>query len=378
MKFPQLTALVLLLSIGCGQEVQMSNSSGLMEEKDSLKTLVSEYNARIAQINELIAESDEGFENNLTLVESIVTEPETFQHFFEIYGEVETDKNVLLYPETPGLINSINVQEGQQVRKGQLLANIDNQIIRDQINELQTQLTLAKTTFEKQARLWEQNIGSEMQYLQAKTQKESIESSLSTMNSQLAKAQIRAPFSGVVDEVFPKMGEMANPQMPVMRIVNLDKMYVKSDVSEQHLQSVKNGTPVKVTFPNINKTIVAEVSESSKFINPENRSFKVTVDLPGDGIDLRPNQLAHLRINDYTKESSLVLPSSIVMQTAEGENFIYILNDEGEKTFAKRVIVTTGYEYEGRVEILEGVQGGDRVITNGAKSVRDGQRVRLS
>lgn len=377
MKFLPLTTLLLLLAFSCGQGTQMDTQT-LVQEKDSLKSLVNEYNARIAEINKLIAEEDEGFEKNLTLVETLVVMPQRFDHYFKIYGEVETNKNVLLYPESQGILNAISVTEGQQVSKGQLLATIDSEILRNQITELQTNYALAKTTYDKQARLWEQNIGSEMQYLQAKTQKESLESSLATLNSQLAKAQIRAPFAGVVDEIIPNAGEMATPQMPIIRLVNLDEMYIKSDVSEQHLQSVKIGTPVKVSFPSLGKTLEAEISESSKYINPENRSFKVTVDLPKNGDDLRPNQLAHLRINDYSDDNALVLPSSIVMQTAEGADFIYVLADEGDKTFAKRVMVTTGHEYEGQIEILSGIENGTRVISNGAKSVRDGQRVRLS
>ena len=350
----------------------------LVAEKDSLKTLVDEYNDRITEINKTIAESDSSFETSLTLVSTLTTQAEAFEHYFEIYGEVETDKNVLLYPESMGLINNILVAEGQKVSQGQVLAQMDNRIIRDQISELQNSYELAKTTFEKQSRLWEQKIGSEMQYLQAKTQKESLESSIATLNSQLAKSQVKAPFAGTIDAIFPKQGEMGSPQMPILRIVNTDKMYIKSDVSEQHLSSVKEGTPVQVFFPGMDKTVETSISEISRYINPENRSFKVRVDLAKGEANLRPNQMAHMKINDYGDKEAIVLPTSIVMQTAAGEDFVYVLEEKEGKAFAKKILVKTGFEYEGRTEILEGLEKDMQVISEGAKSVRDGQRVRLS
>jgi RND family efflux transporter MFP subunit len=350
----------------------------LNAERDSLKTVVQESNARITEINQIIAESGSDFENNLTLVESQLVTPQEFDHYFEIYGEVETNKNILLYPETQGPINSIKVKEGQRVSKGQSLASIDNQIVRSQLAELETNYALAQTTFEKQKRLWDQKIGSEMQYLQAKNQKESLESSMSTLQSQLSKSLVRAPFAGVVDEIFPNQGEMATPGMAIFRIVNLDNMFIESDVSEQHLLSVKSGTPVVVDFPTMAKSLEVTISESSKFINPENRSFRVRVDLPKNEIDLRPNQMAHLRINDYKAENALVLPSSIVMQSSQGDDFVFILEERDGNTYAKRLAVTTGHEYEGKVEIMSGLEKDMQVISKGAKSVRDGQRVRLS
>ena len=277
-----------------------------------------------------------------------------------------------------GLINNILVAEGQKVSQGQVLAQLDNRIIRDQIGELQNSYELAKTTFEKQSRLWEQKIGSEMQYLQAKTQKESLESSIATLNSQLAKSQVKAPFAGTIDAIFPKQGEMGSPQMPILRIVNTDKMYIKSDVSEQHLSAVKEGTPVQVFFPGMDKTVETSISEISRYINPENRSFKVRVDLAKGEANLRPNQMAHMKINDYGDKEAIVLPTSIVMQTAAGEDFVYVLEEKEGKAFAKKIFVKTGFEYEGRTEILEGLEKDMQVISEGAKSVRDGQRVRLS
>lgn len=370
-------ALFAVLLAAC-QAPEVGPLANLVSERDSLKSVIATHNERVTEINKIISESDSSFQEKLTLVEIQTVSPTRFEHFFEIYGAVETDKNVMLYPESQGLINSINVSEGDRVSKGQILANIDSQIIRGQIAELETNLLLAQTTYEKQKRLWDQKIGSEMQFLQAKSQKESLESSLATMRSQLSKAQVRAPFSGVVDEIFPNQGEMASPQMPILRIVNLKDMYIKSDVSEQHISAIVKGTPVVVEVPTLEKQLNAEVNEVSKFINPENRSFKIRVDLPSNDSDLRPNQLAHLRINDYNKDNAIVLSSSVVLQTSNGKDFVFVLEERDGKQFAKRQAVSTGMEYKGSVEIIDGLEKDTRVITLGAKSVRDGQRVRLS
>jgi membrane fusion protein, multidrug efflux system len=370
-----LTILVIFLASCQAPETELDK---LISERDSLRGLVDEHNDRITQINKQVAESDENFESSLTLVATLTTTTQPFEHYFEIYGEVKTDKNVLLYPETMGLVTKILVSEGQKVSQGQVIAQLDNKIVQDQIREVQTLYEMANTAYEKQSRLWEQKIGSEMQYLQAKTQKESLESSISTLNSQLGKAQVRAPFSGVVDAIFPKQGEMGNPQMPIARVVNTEKMYIKSDVSEQHLQAVRQGSPVQLELPGLNKTLESTISEVSKYINPENRSFKIRVDLPVGDTDLRPNQMAHMKINDYGDEAAIVLPSSVIMQTPSGKDFVFVLDEKEGKTFAKRVLVKTGFEYEGKTEILEGLEKDTQVISEGAKSVRDGQRVRTS
>jgi RND family efflux transporter MFP subunit len=350
----------------------------LMAERDSLKSLIADQNERVTEINKIIAESDSSFEKSLTLVESTEIKEESFGHFFEIYGQVETDKNILLFPESSGVVNSISVKEGQRVSKGSVIASIDSQVLRSQISELETSLSLATTTFEKQERLWNQKIGSEIQFLQAKNQKESLESTISTLQSQLAKSQVRSPFSGVVDEIFPNQGEMANPAMPVARIVNLDRMYIKSEVSESHLLSVKKGTPVLVELPSVDKSFSAEVTEASSYINPENRSFKVRVDLPTSEVTMKPNQLAHIRVNDYTNDKAIVLPLNVVMQSADGQDFVYLISEKDGRSFAKKTIIELGLEYKGRVEVLGGLKPGDSVISRGGKSVREGQRVRRS
>ncbi|NNC84418.1 MAG: efflux RND transporter periplasmic adaptor subunit [Flavobacteriales bacterium] len=371
-------ALVPLLLLAACTSPEPTDLDSLVTEKDSLKNLVNSYNDRISEINKLIAESAEDFESNLTLVRTQTLTEQPFSHSFTIYGEVASDKNVLLYPEMAGVVERISVQEGSQVRKGDIILSIDDQILQNQIAEVRTAYELAKTTYEKQARLWEQRIGSELQYLQAKNQKESLESSLATLNSQAAKTRIRAPFSGTLDEIFPNQGEMANPQMPVARIVNLKKMYIESDVSEQHVLAVKEGTPVAVEFPGIGEQVQTSIQETSKYINPENRSFKIRVELPETEFELKPNQLAHLSINDYVNEKAIVIPSAIIMQSTTGADYVYVLEESEGRQFAKRVAITTGKEYKGQVEVIDGLEPDMQIITEGARSVRDGQRVRLS
>jgi len=349
----------------------------LETEKDSLLTINKEISARIGEIDKQIIELDSTYNDRLPLVTFLEIEPQDFAHYFNIHGVVESDRTAMLLPESAGIIKRIKVKEGDKVKSGQTLAQLDAAMVNSQIAELQTSYELAKTLFEKQDRLWKQNIGSEMEYLQAKNRKEGLESAMNSAQTQLRMASVKAPYGGIIDEVFGKVGEMANPMQPMFRIVNNGIVYVTSEVSENHIKDVNIKTPVEVVFSSLGDTVQAEISEVGDFINPENRSFKVKVNLDQSNEKYLPNLLASMKVRDYVSENTIVLRSALIQQASDGSDFVYLLKKDGEKYTAEKRKIITGKEYQGYSEILSGLGDGDQVINEGARSVRNGQDIRI-
>lgn len=357
------------------QEAQDGQLAQLRAEKDSLKTVHEEIGARIAELDEQIALLDTTKKLTLVTTQSII--PSTFNHYFEVQGSIESEKNTMVYPEASGTIRAIKVREGQKVNQGDLLMQLDDDVIRKSIVEAQSAYNLAKTVYEKQSALWDQKIGSEMQFLEAKTNKEASEARLASLNAQLDLLSVRAPFTGTVDEIFPKIGELAAPQMPLLRIVNLQDVYIKADISERYLGDIQQGTKVMVSVPSFDEEIPSQISLVGNYINPNNRTFKVQVDIKSEDGMLKPNLLTTLRIQDFHADSAIVLPEAMVQQTPSGEDFVYIADKENEEVYVRKKIVSTGLSYKDQVMITEGLESGDLVIEKGARSVKDGQRVEI-
>jgi RND family efflux transporter MFP subunit len=272
------------------------------------------------------------------------------------------------------------VKEGQQVSKGQLLASIDDGGMASQLSQLETQADLAKTTFERQERLWNQKIGSEIQYLQAKTTYEAAQSAVKQIKSQLGKSTIRAPFSGIIDNVIKDQGTVVapGPGSEVFRIVNLSDMYIAIDVPETYLGDIKKGNSAIVYFPVLGDTLISEIRQTGNFINPGNRAFKVEVAVPNRNNTIKPNLTAKVSLNDYSSEAAVLVPQGIISENAEGQQYLYIASDRTEdKATAKRRIITTGRTQGNMVEVLSGITAGDLLIKEGARSVKDGQSVQI-
>lgn len=369
--------IVLSLSIlltACGAD----ELSKLKEEKAALEADMSSIRADIDELDKKIAELDTTtIKKKLAIVSTIPAEVKTFTHYFEVHGNVEADKNISLYPEAQGTIKSIKVKEGDAVKKGQLIAELDTEIIRNNISEVETSLELATTVFERQNRLWAQKIGSEIQYLEAKNNKESLENRLKTLRSQLDLSLIKAPFSGIIDEIFPKVGEMASPQFPMVRLVNLDQVYVKSDVSEAYLSKVKKGDAIQLNFPSLDKEMTSEVSLVGQYINPENRTFKVQVAIDNYDHQIKPNLLAVLKIKDYEKENAIVIPSSIIQQDASGNDYVYVIDRSNGSDMIQKVVIEKGYSYRNATVVLKGLQADSELVYKGARSVQDGEYVKI-
>lgn len=378
--------LILLLS-SCGDQTTQSVNdlvvSGDLESLRARKTEISEKQREFEKSIKLLdsAIATKSGEERLPLVTTITVKAEKFEHFLELQGDVATKQNVLIYPEMPGTLQQVYVKEGQQVSKGQILAKIDDGGMGSQVSQLKVQAELAKTTYERQKRLWEQNIGSEIQFLQSKTSYEATQNAVSQAQSQLGKSVIRAPFSGIVDDVIKDQGTVVSPGpgSEIFRIVNLSEMYISVDVPESHLKGIQKGKAAVVYFPVLGDTIVSEVRQTGNFINPGNRAFSVEIPVPNEKGNIKPNLTARVNLNDYTSENAITIPQSIISENAEGEQYVYVATTiEGEnKALVKRKIIVTGKTQGSMVEILSGVSDGDQLVKEGARSVKDGQNVQV-
>jgi RND family efflux transporter MFP subunit len=277
-------------------------------------------------------------------------------------------------------LTHVYVTEGQQVSKGQILAKIDDSGLGQQLAQVKVQENLAKTTYERQKRLWEQNIGSEIQYLQAETNYKAQQSAVKQLLAQLSKTNVVAPFSGVIDDVISEQGSVVVPgQSPILRIVNLNDMYVEAEVPENYLPDVVPGKQVEAFFPVLNKTVTTKVRQVGSYINPNNRSFKIEVGIPNKNNDVKPNLTTRLKINDYTNEQAILIPQNVISENGAGDQYIYIVTDIDDlnRATAKQVFITTGKTQGDFIEVLSGINAGDQIISEGARSVQNEQQIEI-
>ena len=365
---------VALGAVACSQEGN-TDLAQLQGERDSLVALTQTAAARIQEIDAQLASLDSTRE--LTSVTVLEVRPETFIHSFEALGKVEADRSVNLLPEMGGQIKRVLVSEGERVVAGQTLIELDNSVLRSSLDEVKKSLSLATTLFEKQERLWKQGIGSEVQYLQAKTNKESLEQRIQTVQNQLAMSRVKAPFAGTVDEMNAKEGEFAAPGMALGRLISTGKASVTADIPESYSNVVGKGQKVDLFFPSINKTLEARVTQVSDYINPDNRSYKVYVNLPATG-EYKPNMLAKVKVRDYEADQALSVPAALVQQDMSGNNYVFVwkLVKDGIGSVEKRA-VEVGKNNGEQVEIKSGLVLGETLVDKGARTVRDGQSVKV-
>ncbi|MBR9853615.1 MAG: efflux RND transporter periplasmic adaptor subunit [Algicola sp.] len=353
-------------------EAIRAKHSEISIEKKALETQLKSLDSAIALLDGSA---------KLPLVTTIEVHPQRFDHYLELQGDVMTKQNVLIYPEMSGTLNKVYVKEGQKVTKGQLLATIDDGGLSSQLAQLRTQAELSKTTFERQKRLWEQNIGSEIQYLQAKTNYEAQQSAVKQMESQVGKSSIRAPFTGIIDDVIKDQGTVVSPGpgSEVFRIVNLSNMYIEVEVPESHLQNVTPGKDVKVFFPVLGDSVITKIRQTGNFINPSNRSFTAEIPVPSHDGKIKPNLTARVMINDYTSDNAILIPQSILSENADGEQYVFLVAADSleNNPVAKKMVIKTGKTQGDYVEVLSGINEGDAIIDEGARSVKEGQKVNI-
>ncbi|QQX77813.1 MULTISPECIES: efflux RND transporter periplasmic adaptor subunit [Aequorivita] len=384
MKKAILFLITLITLVSCGGDnqsvdavIDSGDMTAIKAKRAEMNKQQRELKAEIDKLNQYIDTHEK--KERPALVTAEVIKDTLFKHYVEVQGNVETDQNVVLNAEYSGVLTNVYVKEGQRVSKGQRLAKIDDGGLSSQVAQQEAQMALAQTTFERQQRLWEQKIGSEIQFLQAKTNYESAKNVTQQLRSQLSKTVITAPFSGVVDEIISDPGQVVVPgQTPIIRLVNLSNMYVKASIPETYLTNIKKGTQVKVNLASINEEFTGTVRQVSNYINPNNRSFDIQIEIPNkDGL-VKPNLIATVKVNDYSAENVITVPENILQENAAGETIAYLYQPVNDSVgVAKRVLLETGLSYENHTEVKSGLKKGDTIIKEGAKTLRDGQKVTI-
>lgn len=385
--------------------IKNKDIEGLKAYKEKQKNLLDSLSANMAEVDEVLKELGiSTLEEGFVKVEKL--DQSSFIHSVELQGNVTTDQDVTITPEFSGLL-TLFVKEGQRVSKGQVIGKINDGGLEDQYKQAQIQVSaakaqlqqvmasanLSKITYEKQSKLWSQKIGSEFQYLQAKTAYEASQKQISAAQSQvqatqkaadfvkanLAKTSIKAPFSGVVDEIIIQNGQVVGPGAQILKLISLGMMRVEASVPEIYLANVNVGTPVKVTLPTINKTFNTSIRRVGNYIDPKNRTFTIQIPIPNEGGMVKPNLLAKLEIQDYVNPSAIQVPSQYVYQDSEKKDYVFIAeNLKDGKAVAKKVYVGLGEKSANSIEITTGLESGVILITDGSKNLIDGQRVKVN
>ena len=373
------------LATACTENTQRTEKSAL--EPKNLDALQVQKNELTQQLNTLQIELDKvnaaidalSVSEKRTLVSAITVEESNFEHTVEIQANIQTRQNLTLYPEFAGKLIRIYTQEGEEVKKGAVLAAIDDSGLKEQLDQIELQLKLAETTFERTARLWDQKIGSEMQYLEAKTRYEAQKKQYDQMKKQLAKTKIIAPFSGIIDRVFANQGANVAPGVtPILRIVNLKHMYAEADVPERYLTALKEGSKAAVEIPVLGQTLQTQIHQIGNYIQPSNRTFRIEAPLENPEGIIKPNLNARIRIIDYSNPKALMIPRRIIRENAEGAYFVFALvNPEEEKGYtAEQRFVKLGKSKGDLIEITAGIAVNDLLIDEGVSQIESDQKVK--
>ena len=374
-----------LLITSCGGDSKKSTTSII--ENGTLEEMRTKRSELVAQTESLrkelelldVAIGKKDTNEKLTLITTLTAKDTVFNHYVELQATVQTKENLMLNAEFGGVLQQVYVKEGQKVVKGQTLARVDDGGLSSQLAQMETQAALAKTTFERQENLWKQKIGSEIQYLQAKTNYNAQLKAVAQMKAQLAKTVIRAPFSGIIDEIASERGSVVGPGTPILRIVSLGNMYLEAEVPEKNIGTIKKGSDAIVNFPVLGETFNAKVTQAGNYINPANRSFMIQIAVPNKSGNIKPNLSSKIQLKDYSNPKAITVPISIISENADGEQFLYVAQNPDKKgnAIAKKVIVKVGLSQGELVEIVDGIKDGDLIIKEGARSVKDGQKVSI-
>ena len=367
-----LTLLVVLMLTSCGSK----------DKKAQLESLKEQHAAITEQIKALEAEiaSTDTTTKVVKIKDVVVTEmmPSMYRHYIDVQGMVDASESVNIVPLMSGRVTRILVKEGDAVKVGQVLAELDYDLYTKQLNSLQPQLTLAKDLYERQQRLWDQKIGSELQVLQAKTQKESLEKQMETIRETINMNIIKAPIAGTVDLITVKVGQLASPMAmePSFRVVNLAGLKVKGEIAESYAAKVNKGNAVMIHFPDLNVNVDAKITFVERVIDPMTRTFTTEAALTGDNSTYHPNMVAILKVIDYENAEAITLPVNTI-QSVGTEQFVYVATLEAGQTIARKRLVTVGTSYNGQAEIISGLSAADKVVTSGQLELVDGMAIRF-
>jgi RND family efflux transporter MFP subunit len=376
-----------LILVSCGDKtssksvektLKSDNIATLIKKRDELLANQETLSNNIQKLNAKIEALDTT--KKVPLITSIIAKKELYNHYLELQGNVTTKNLVVIYPEFSGTLTKVFVKEGQKVVKNQLLAKIEDGGLSQQLVQLQIQADLAKTTYERQKRLWEQKIGSEIQFLQAEANYKAQTKAVEQLKKQVAKTEVKAPFSGIIDDVITEQGTVVAPgQSPLFRIVNLTNMYIETEIPEKYIGSITKNKQVEVTIPILGLTVNTNIRQTSNYINPANRTFKAEINIPNKKDKIKPNLTAKLKINDYINNNAFLIPLSIISEDANGKQYIYVVNNINNKNegVSERIYIKTGFTQGNLIEITEGLKEGMEIIDEGARNIREGQTVKI-
>jgi RND family efflux transporter MFP subunit len=371
-KYSVLTVAVLFLA-ACGNKPT--------DKKAELDLLLKQQNELAEKISTLKSEMEKAGDTSLinTNIKTVALKEMTatpFSHYVEVQAKVDASQSVSATAKMGGTVTSILVSEGDKVAAGQVLAKLDDVLIKQSIAELQTQIDFATNIYKKQKALWDQQIGSEVQYLTAKNNKESLENKMKSAREQWSMTEIKAPISGTVDAVPIKIGQAIMPGIPCFNIVNLSGLKIKAEVAEAYISKIKTGDNVIVSIPDLKLDLNAKVSFTSSSVNPMSRTFTVEVKVPANVTSLRPNMIAVMKIADYNSVNAMVVPINVVQSSSDGNYVLTAITENGKNIVTKKV-VQTGLSYNGSIEVLSGLTAGDKIIIAGYQDVNPGEDVKF-
>ena len=345
-------------------------------ELDKLKAQRDKLNSQITQLEAKIDPADKSKEVKAVTVSITNATESVFNHYIEVQGTVDGDQNIAVSPQISGIVTAVYVKEGAHVNKGTVLAELDSRVQKQSLEEVKTQLDLANTIYAKQSALWDKKIGSEVQYLQAKTTKESLEQRLETMKEQLKMSKITSPISGTVESVPLRVGQNASPGTPTstIRVINMSVAKITADVSEAYATRIHDGNTALVSFPDLGKEYETKLNFTGRYIDPTNRTFKVECKVSMGAVMLRANMIAYIKIKDYSNNKAFCLPVNYVQKDQDGK-FVYIAKQNGKDWIADKRMIKTGKDYNGTIEILNGLAQGEKIITSGFQSLNPGEKI---
>ncbi|MBS3915456.1 MAG: efflux RND transporter periplasmic adaptor subunit [Bacteroidetes bacterium] len=365
-------ALVVMLA-ACGK-----SKTALDKKKDELASLKGEIAAlqtKAKKLEDEIAKLEPVKESG-KLVETSEIAIGEFQSFLVIDGKADADQNTIATAQVPSTVTSVLVKPGQAVSAGQALAYLDNSTLVQSRLQLEQQVTFATTVFEKQKRLWQKGVGTEIQYLTAKNQKEALEKNLATLDAQIAMYTVKAPISGTIESVDTKVGQIASPGLPLFKVVNLSQMKIVADIAESYSGSVKIGDKAMVEFADIHKKFDSKITFASKVIDPMNRTFRIEISVPVSN-EIKPNMLAKLKIVKYTNTKAISVPTNCI-QSSEDGNYVVIAETRDGKSFASRKTVVTGETGDNKTEIISGLEAGEKIVVTGYQELNNGQEITVT
>jgi len=314
----------------------------------------------------------------LPIVEVLKINSVEFDHYIQVQGSVKSDELINIFPEFSGIIKNIYVKSGDNVKKGQRLIKIDDGGLKEQLSQLEIGFELTKTTFERQKRLWDQNIGSEIKFLESKTMYESQKQGIKQLKKQIKKTLIEAPFSGTIDNVLAKKGEVVYPgRSNLMMLLNLDNLYLESNVPEKYIASIKSGNKALVYFPLLDKTISTTVRQSGNYINPINRTFKIELNIEKNNLNIKPNLNSKVNINDYSNKEALLINQNLISIDSNNKEYVYKMYNKNNKTYVSKTTIVTGKNDGVNVEVLSGLNPGDKIVSEGIRKLVDNAQVQI-